>query len=261
MGTEPLPPHARRREARLREVVRAQRRFIEMLAHDVRSPVSAAVLRTQALALRADDETRAALAAMEDMLQDLSRSVGTLVEGMRILSGAPRLDRCPVDASDVMQRAVASVRRRAERRHIRLEHDGGAPAVLAADPDQLEALIMWMAAVCIRLTRSGGTVHLGLGSDERTVGVRVESFDSLADADTLAVARRDFLGGRTGEGTDVTVGFGVAVAKRLATRHGGRLTIDDDGQPPGRCRLRLLAQLPRTALGSTAGSSIASADA
>jgi len=255
MDVPPARSAARRREARLRRTVRSQRRFIEMLAHDVRSPISAAVLRAQALALDGDDETNAALAAMEDMLQDLNRSVGTLVEGMRLLWAAPRLDRQRVNPRMAVARALTSVRRRAERRQIRLDDESaGTPTTMSADPDRLETLVMWMAAVGIRLTRTGGAIRLGFESDGTTATFRVESTAALADAQTLAAARRDFLHGRTVEGTDVAVGFGVAVAVRLANLHDGRFTAEDDGKPLGHCRLTLLAHLPVKATHDDAGS-------
>jgi len=245
MDDRPLRSGARRRERRLRRIVRSQRRFIEMLAHDVRSPISAAVLRAQALALDADDETNAALGAIEDMLQDLSRSVGTLVEGMRVLWAAPRLDRQRVNPRLAVARASTNLRRRAERRRIRLDDDSaGTPTTMSADPDRLEALVAWMAAVLIRLTRTGGAVRLGVDSDGTTATFRVESTAALADAHACATARRDFLRGRTAEGSDVAVGFGVAVASRLASLHDGRLTVEDDGKPLGHCRLTLRAHLP-----------------
>jgi two-component system sensor histidine kinase GlrK len=234
----------RRREARLRAVVRAQRRFIEMLAHDVRSPVSAALLRTQALALRADAQTRPVLGALEDLLQDLSRSVGTLVDGMRILSRSPRLDRMPVDPRDAVVRALASAQRGAEHRRIRLTQriDVDPPTILA-DPDRLDALVAWMAAVCVRVTRTGGAAVVALDGDADGVVFRAASSDSIADADALRHARRAFLRGGTEE-SDVAVGFGAAVAARLAALHGGRLTIEDDGHAPVR-RLTMVARLPR----------------
>lgn len=238
-------PDPRRRDARLRTTVRSQRRFIEMLAHDVRSPIAAAVMRAQSLALHADDETRAALGDMEDMLQDLSRSVGKLVEGMRTLWTAPSLDLQEIDPRAAFRRALESVRRRAERRQIKLEHDlAGAPPTIVVDPERYEALVMWMAAVCIRLTRTNGVVRLTLGTDGESALLRVESSQALAGAHTLAAARRHFLQGRTVEGTDVAVGFGVAVATRLAALHEGRFSAEDDGQPLGRCRLTVLARLP-----------------
>ena len=88
-----------------------------------------------------------------------------------------------------------------------------------------------MAAVCVRLTRSGGRLILGLDADAERAVFRAASLDSLAGTEALLLARRAFLRGRTVEGADVAIGFGTAVATRLAALHGGALDVEDDAQP------------------------------
>src|SRR5919197_2405717 len=132
------------RTRELRETNRLKDRFIAMLSHELRSPLSA--IRMWASLLRGGtldaERTQRAIEAIERSAITQARLVEELLDMSRITVGKLVLDARPVDLVVVAEAALDAVRAEAEAKEVQLERDFGlGGARLQGDPARLQQII------------------------------------------------------------------------------------------------------------------------
>jgi signal transduction histidine kinase len=207
---------------RLENSAEVQRRFIADAAHELRSPIAS--LRT-VLEVAADHPDKADwLAVVRDAVTDTQR-LQALAEDLLLLA---RLDSAqPLTASqvDVTELVTAHLTGNAR---VQLNTNGSAP--VQGDAKQLDRLLRNLVDNATR--HASATVSVTVRSTEDSVvlevaddgpGIPAEDRDRVFDRFTrLDEARDSDAGG---------AGLGLAIAREIAVRHGGTLTIGD--QQPG----------------------------
>jgi heavy metal sensor kinase len=240
---------------RLRATLQIQRQFMADASHELRSPVS--VIRTAAdvaLSRRSRDESEYREALTITAAQ--SRRLGTLVEDMLVLARADAggypfrpIDCYLDDVIDECQRAVGLV---AADRHVALQVTGASDVPVRADTELLRRLVINLLQNAVQHTPRGGAVSIDVAVTGVEVGIRVtDGGAGIADEDRARVFDRfvQLDPSRRGEGA----GLGLTIAKWIAERHGGSLTIESSS-PRGttfRVRLPVLAAVPQPELAAS----------
>jgi signal transduction histidine kinase len=209
---------------RLQLAAEQQRRFVDDAAHELRSPL--ARVRAQLEVDRAHPSSADPEATRDAVLAEAAR-LQRLVDDLLLLArgDAGALDLAhagPVDLDDVTeQEALARREPLAPRIHTR----GVAPVQVAGDPGQLARAVGNLLDNAVRYARSEVTVTLseadgvavltvaddGPGIPEQAREAVFERFTRLDDARS------------SGDGG---AGLGLAIARDVANRHGGRLVLD-----------------------------------
>lgn len=189
-----------------------------MVAHEVRNPLG--IVRGQVELLR--ERAGAALAPrererLEEILAEIER-VNRLTHEFLTLAREAPLDRAPVDVAALVEETAVAARLAAPAATVETET---APVTALADAGRLRQALLNLVlnatqaggdGVTVRLEvrRSGGDVRMTVCDDGP--GVPPELKDSLFEP---------FVGARAGGS-----GLGLAVAARIAERHGGRLELE-----------------------------------
>jgi two-component system OmpR family sensor kinase len=221
---------------------RAQRQFLDDIAHDLRTPITIARGHLEVLG---DDpaERDDAVAVVLDELDRMSRSVSDLL----VLAKAERPDFLrvrPVDfhdlVNDIMQRASALARR------TWLIDTVPQPGALVgpADPDRLIQAMLNLAVNAVEHTDDGDEIGIGAETAGNTTsptvrleirdtgqGVDAEVADRLFDRYERGSVKRD-----RGEG----MGLGLTIVEAIARAHGGSAEYAEN--PGGGARFTL--QIP-----------------
>ena len=203
---------------RLQDSFDAQRQFVADASHELRTPLTTIQGNAGLLAARAvpDDVRHAAAADIAAESARMARLIDRLLTLARGDAGL-ELDRGPVDLAAV----VAEVCRQAEAAHA----DKGlylstAGAIVSGDGDSLRQLL-WilldnafryaLTTVEVELRAEGGWARLVVGDDGPGIpeAARERIFDRFARLDAS----------RAGE----HAGLGLAIARWIVTRHGGRI--------------------------------------
>lgn len=219
------------------EANRVKEEFLATLSHELRSPLSSALLCAQMLRRGVLDQerTQRALETIERKIGLEVRLVDDLVDISRIASGRVSLEMERVDLASVVHAAVQGARPGAEAQGVRLEvefHD--IDAHVEGDESRLQQVMGNLLSNAIKFTPKGGRVDVGLervGSRAhvtvRDTGIGIsaralpEVFDRFRQVDTSLTRR---YGG---------LGLGLAIVRNLVELHRGTVTAESAGEGSG----------------------------
>jgi two-component system OmpR family sensor kinase len=209
--------------ARLGSALAHQQQFIADAAHELRTPLTALRLQLQ-LAERAADaqEREKAFAALREGIARASRMVEQLLTLARADPEAEASPLGPVDLAEVAREVASANEVSAHAKGLELRLEAGEPVVVEGDRAALRALVENLVDNAIRYTREGS---IGVSAAKRGTHAVLEVTDTgpgIPEAERERVFDRFYRGETTSErGT----GLGLAIVRRVAERHGGRVTL------------------------------------
>jgi signal transduction histidine kinase len=192
---ESLAEHARltATEQRLRrEAERANRAKDEILAivsHELRSPLNA--LRGWGFLLGSAKSPDAALIerathAIKRNVDHQARLIEDLLDTSRIMSGKLNIERRPLNAVEIVQAALESVKQAAAAKRISLAFESDRPALmLEGDAARLTQIAVNLLSNAVKFTPEGGEVKASVETTADTVRIvlaRVCAISSIAKA-------------------------------------------------------------------------------
>jgi len=208
----------------LAESQERQRRLVADAGHELRTPLTS--LRTNLELLAASDRPDAPSLSEQDrkeisddvraQVEELTTLVGDLVELAR--EDAPQVVHEPVELTDVVERALARVARRAP--DVQFDVDL-APWSLLGDANALERAVLNLLDNAAKWSPPGATVDVRLAAtDHGTAEVHIaDAGPGIAEADLPYIFERFYRSpdARTLPGS----GLGLAIVAQVASRHGG----------------------------------------
>jgi PAS domain S-box-containing protein len=229
-------------EEQLRDVDRRKDEFIAILAHELRNPL--APLRTGLDVLRLSHDAAGAVARVRPMMErqvtQMVRLIDDLLDVSRITSGKIQLQPEPTLVAQLVRDAMEGHRAALDAgrltAHVALPPEA---VYVYADHARFVQILSNLLHNAIKFTDPGGTITLlGLvtGSDRQGRELRLSIQDSGAGiaADALPHIFELFAQGHQPSGLGrVGLGIGLALARRLAELHGGRLEATSDGRGRG----------------------------
>jgi PAS domain S-box-containing protein len=257
---------AREEELRRRaeEASHARDEFLATLSHELRTPLTAIMgwahlLRTGNL----DEKSRArALETIERNAHLEAQLTADILDVARIITGKLRVQMQTVDAAQVVESAVETVRQLAEEKRVTLQlsAESGAAAV-AADPDRLQQVVGNLLTNAIKFTPEGGEVRVRVVAGAQTVAIEIQDTGEGIDAETLPHVFERFRQGGAGARRKGGLGLGLAIVSHIVGLHSGRVRADSAG--PGRgstftVELPSLRERPIPAVAAAAGETLAS---
>ncbi len=227
------------------------RRKDETLAtvgHEARNPIAVIAQATAVLqAARRDIDSPnvdRALGLLERQTAILRRLVDDLREAESSSAAPLSLDLAGIVINDAVASVVESHKVEAARRGQHIEVVLPEPAVvLEADPVRLEQILGNLIGNAIKYTQDGGRIGVTATVEGRHIVMRVD--DNGMGIDSKAMPEIFELFTREARAADLTEGLGVGLAlvKRLVSRHGGSIEAQSGGPGMGS---RFTVSLPLT---------------
>jgi signal transduction histidine kinase/ActR/RegA family two-component response regulator len=230
------------------EANRVKDEFLATLSHELRSPLSSALLCAQMLRRGILDQEKAAraLETIERKINLEVRLVDDLIDVARINAGKISLEMKRVPLTAVIDAAVEGARAAAEAQGVRLRfmfHE--IDASVDGDEARLQQVMDNLLSNAIKFTPKGGSIDVGLervGSEARItvrdtgIGISAkalpEVFDRFRQVDTSSTRK---YGG---------LGLGLAIVRNLVALHGGKVAADSAGEGRGATFAVTLPLLP-----------------
>lgn len=213
-------------EMHAREAHRQQIKFMAMVAHELRNPLTPIRLAASLLIDRqTNDELSLARlqVIIDDQVTHMSRLIGDLLDGSRISTGKLRLERSRVEMIDVLRLAIESCRPAMESRGQQMTVElPPAPLHFYGDRVRLTQIFNNLLDNASKYTQEGGKVSLALVVREQSMAIIVSdngigiSPEALPHVFDLFVQDTRALDHSSGG-----LGIGLAVVRELVEAHRG----------------------------------------
>jgi heavy metal sensor kinase len=230
---------------RLEGAFAQQQRFMADASHELRTPT--AIVRTEAevtlaRANRSETEYRESVAVMLGAAQRLTRIVDGLFLLARADAGHLVLRAEPVYLEELVHDAVRAMEQVGERHGVRVELTQMTQAPFHGDADLLGRLLLNLLDNAIKYSPPGAMVEVEMRAEpglhvisviDAGPGIAPEAVESIFDRFYRGNAARS----RADDSVTDGAGLGLAIARRIAVAHGGRLEVASSR--PGRTEFRL----------------------
>lgn len=220
---------------RIEEAASRERAFLDDASHELRTPISIVQGELEVALRQAGEnpELRAALDSVLDEVERLELLAHNLLVLARTRATKPSIDAAPADLSTLVDRAVRSISRRAEHRHIQIHRYGD--AVVNGDESSLQRAIFNLLDNAVRYATSQVTVTIEVEGDrvDMTIVDDGPGFDATVLPHAFDRFRRD-------PGSGGGLGLGLAITSAILVAHRGHAAVEN--LPDGGAAVRL--QLP-----------------
>jgi PAS domain S-box-containing protein len=213
-------------------------RFLAVLSHELRSPLTPMLLGVAALELDSDlrPAVREHLAMIKRNIQLETKLIDDLLDLSRITSGKVELDIEPVDLNESVRHVCGSCRSQMSEKGICLKTElCDAAALIAADSARLQQVLGNVLINAIKFTPENGTIRvttarrvggrLEVRVQDSGIGISVEALPRIFDAFEQGGVKvtRQFGG----------LGLGLAISKSLVELHRGSIRAESAGLGQG----------------------------
>lgn len=222
--TELLANETRARESAQEENV-AKDRFVALLGHELRNPLSAITGATEVL-LRSPGNAAAAarfLPLIRRQNQHLTRIVNDLLESSRMLSGKIKLDAAPIDLADCVAQCLEGLRATEGAARHTLSLQGQSVWVLG-DAVRIEQIVNNLVVNALRSSPPQAEVSVAVRAEGRLAVLEVDDKGAGISAELLPRMFEPFVQGPGLPGQPSSgLGVGLALVKQLVALHGGNV--------------------------------------
>jgi len=225
---------ARRHMQDLEKAARNVNEFIAMLAHELRNPLAPIRNAVEVMAkLPADAQAQEAMRLTIDRQSaQLVRIVDDLLDIARITKGSLSIERRRLELANAVRRAVETSAPGIEAARHTLDVDlAGTPLLVEGDLDRLAQLVANLLNNAARYTPPGGRISVRARREGNYAVIRVRDTGRGIEAGMLERIFDMFVqeGRSPLERVGGGLGVGLALARRIAELHGGKLEAHSDG--------------------------------
>ena len=219
-----------RREAEA--ALRSRDEFLAIAAHELKTPITVmkgnAELLARQLARPTPDPLRIAQLneRVGGQIARLEQLIGDLLDLSRLRGGQlplrPRLCDLVVLCGDVLARLTATLSGGGPTLHL----DAPAAALLRADAERLEQVLLNLIGNAIKYSPTGGAIRIGLAVEERTIVLTVRDRGIGIPLQDQATIFEPFT--RADQATTIATGIGIGlyITAQIVAGHGGAIAVE-----------------------------------
>ena len=206
----------------------AKAKFLSMVSHDLRTPLTAITGNVSLLAAgvhgAVTPEQQDVLERIRTAAKELLRMLEDILGFAQLESGHVQVRIGKVAAAEAIARAEAIVRLLIEQSGLAFSSDCDG-AVLCADPDRLQQILLNLLSNAIKFTPPGGHVSVSCTREGDRALLRVADSGIGIPPEQLQRVFEPFVQLETGK-RDRGVGLGLAISRELARAMHGELTAE-----------------------------------
>jgi signal transduction histidine kinase len=209
--------------------------FMAAVAHEMRSPLSVIYYASTMSRLSGNEQPTDQLDVIDRQVHHLNVMIEDLLDVSRVTRGKIKLNRREVEAASIVSGAVERARPLIERHRHQLAVDvSHEPLSLFVDPLRIEQILSNLLTNAAKYTPDGGKIVVRVRSDDGNavfsvcdngIGIAPQVLPRVFDAFMQAEGAR--------ERRDGGLGIGLALARKIAEMHGGKVQAASGGEGQG----------------------------
>jgi signal transduction histidine kinase len=212
----------------------AKDRFLAMLGHELRNPLSPILMATQLMRARAPDVLAQERATIERGASQLIRLVDDLLEVSRITRSKLDLTRTPVELGQIVTQAIERASSAIEGRTQSVRVTVAPGLVIDVDAARLAQALANVIANAAKYMRPGGLIEIDADRRGDMVVVEVVDHGVGIPASLLPHVFDLFVqGDQSADRMQGGLGVGLAIARSIIELHGGTITAASAGADQG----------------------------
>jgi PAS domain S-box-containing protein len=225
--------------AALTQALKVKNDFLAVMSHELRTPLTAVLGLAETLQLdiagSLTEKQRQWLQAIQSSGQHLLDLITDALEFVSVDAGRLQLVIGPVAVDELCETSLQQIQTAAQKKELRVtvNHDASVKMVWG-DSRRLTKVLITLLDNAVKFTPAGGTIGLEVRRDAARQETQFSVWDTgigITPADQGRLfepfVQVDSRPERQYEGT----GMGLALVKRLAKVHGGRVTVESEGVP------------------------------
>ncbi len=223
--------------------------FLTMAAHELRTPLQAArgfvYLARSKGADGMDGGVARALQGLSRSVDRMAKLVENLLDMSKLQRGELQLEHGRVDLGELLMDVAEHLQPLRDDWHIEVRVPRG--LVIAADRERLDQVFTNLLSNAVRYSPDGGNITVEARDEGARIHILVRDQGLGIPADKLPVIFERF--GRAHGVSYGGLGLGLAIARGIVERHGGRIWAESTGRPgEGSTFHILLPREPRYAM-------------
>ncbi len=211
-----------------RRIDDVRRDFVVNVSHELKTPVGALSLLSEAVLEAADqpDEVRHFADRMRVESARLAHLVGDLVDLSRLQGDDPMLHAAPVDVDAVISEAVDAMRTAAQSKEIDIRVGGEHSLAVYGVESQLTAALRNLLANAVNYSGNNTNVAIGSRAVEDFVEITItDQGIGIPAAELDRVFERFYRVDQARSRVTGGTGLGLSIVKHVSQNHGGRVTV------------------------------------
>ena len=229
--------------AEAREANLAKDRFLAVVSHELRNPLSPITLAVGLLQGIApmDERVQNLLRIIDRNVRHEARLVDDLLDLSRFARGELHIERKPMDLGGLLVPLLATMHEDARRSGLRLEGTIEPGLWVNADATRMSQVAINLLSNALKFTPTGGRVTARLERHGDSVRFIVEDTGVGIEPELLPRLFSPFVQGANEGARRAGMGIGLSIVRSLVELHGGKVWAESDGQGRG---ARVVVELP-----------------
>ncbi len=212
----------------LKESDEMKQKFVGMITHDLRTPLSAIRAGLEILESGVggslNDKGQKVVNGSLTNADRMIRLIDELLTVQRMESGLVPLELEQLDISDILEKSIREIEELAVKAHIEIKYQPRNSSIYA-DAERLSQVLINLLSNAIKFSPQISTIEIICQTDENWVEVRIsDQGPGIADSERNLIFARFK---QVGEATQRSKGFGLglSICKSIIEQHGGQIGV------------------------------------
>ncbi|GGH73494.1 sensor histidine kinase [Phaeocystidibacter marisrubri] len=206
-----------------------------LLAHDLRSPISAAIQTIELCKVSKDiNEVNESLDSLKLYLQDQLSFIDLMLQIQKHQSGIENFELEPVNLRPLVESCVSSLRRTLEEKNLKLEFKSSDDQVILAHPRMAAQCINNLLNNAIKFSYPNGVIEIAWECSGTTTVLSIRDYGTGFTEDVKQkLFDKILFGGASGTNGEKSNGLGLYLTKTLMRNQKGSVGAHSDGADKG----------------------------
>ncbi len=205
-----------------------RKRLTADVAHELRTPLATVQSHLEAMIDGIWPASQSRLESCHEEILRINRMVRELYKLAQFDGEAMQLDRVEFDLSELLKRVVLNFEGQFQAKKVQLQYEAQ-PVLIRADRDKLSQVIVNLLANGLKYTTPGGSVRLGIVTEQNGVAIRIRDTGiGIAPEDLPFIFERFYRADKSRNRLSGGSGIGLAIVKAIVEAHEGKVTAESE---------------------------------